>query len=194
MGQRLAPVLAVCFMSRVEEPVIERLPLIYCRYIDDCFIATSTQSEMDECFRIINEQSPYIRLTREVPRNGWLPYLNTQIKVSNGISSVKWYRKDSCKNILIHATSAHPSATKRAVVRNMFRTAATVCTGAAEREESLHMASRIAAMNGYTVPQSSHRRNAANRNATRQNKVPLCIPFISDRFTATIQRCIPEHS
>ena len=53
MGQRLAPVLAVCFMSKIEEPVLARSPLMYCRYIDDCCIITSTQSEMDECFRIL---------------------------------------------------------------------------------------------------------------------------------------------
>ncbi|VDO26310.1 unnamed protein product [Haemonchus placei] len=64
MGQRLAPVLTVCFMGRIEEPVLERNPLMYCRYIDDCFIVTSTQFEMDECFRIMNEQSQYINLTR----------------------------------------------------------------------------------------------------------------------------------
>ncbi|VDL64221.1 unnamed protein product [Nippostrongylus brasiliensis] len=128
MGQRLAPVLAICFMSRIEEPVLARLPLLYCRYIDDCFIITSTQSEMDECFRILNDQSQYIRLTRETPSNGWLPYLNTQVKVSDGMVSVKWYRKGSSKNILINVKSAHPTAVKRDVVRNMFKTATAVCT------------------------------------------------------------------
>uniref|UniRef100_A0A0K0D584 Reverse transcriptase domain-containing protein n=1 Tax=Angiostrongylus cantonensis TaxID=6313 RepID=A0A0K0D584_ANGCA len=31
MGQRLAPTLAVAFMSRVEAPVIDLKPLLYCR-------------------------------------------------------------------------------------------------------------------------------------------------------------------
>ncbi|VDP60427.1 unnamed protein product [Heligmosomoides polygyrus] len=30
MGQRLAPVLAVAFMFKVENPVLERLPTLYC--------------------------------------------------------------------------------------------------------------------------------------------------------------------
>ena len=30
MGQRLAPVLAICFMSRVERPILGRMPLMYC--------------------------------------------------------------------------------------------------------------------------------------------------------------------
>lgn len=195
MGQRLAPVLAICFMSRIEEPVLARLPLMYCRYIDDCLIMTSTQSEMDECFRLMNEQSSYIKLTREVPRDGWLPYLNTQVKVSQGIISVKWFRKSSSKNILLHASSAHPSAVKRAVVKNMFRTATGVCTDELLRLESLRVASRIAAENGYATPISRHRRPAElyrrpAENISRQNRVPLCLPFISDKLTAAIQRCI----
>ncbi|EYC43981.1 hypothetical protein Y032_0475g2123 [Ancylostoma ceylanicum] len=123
MGQRLAPILAICFMSKVEEPVLARLPLMYCRYIDDCCIVTSTQSEMDECFNILNQQSQHIKLTREKPKDGWLAYLNTQINLSKGSFKVKWYRKASSKNIIMHAKSAHPTAAKRAIVRNMFRTA-----------------------------------------------------------------------
>ncbi|EYB96048.1 hypothetical protein Y032_0154g3010 [Ancylostoma ceylanicum] len=85
MDQRLAPVLAICFMSRIEEPVLARLPIMYCRYIDDCCVVTSTQSEMDEFFRLLNKQSQYIRLARETPRDGWLSYLNTQMEI------IEWY-------------------------------------------------------------------------------------------------------
>uniref|UniRef100_A0A7I4XX46 GIY-YIG domain-containing protein n=1 Tax=Haemonchus contortus TaxID=6289 RepID=A0A7I4XX46_HAECO len=99
----------------------------------------------------MNEQSQYIKLTREVPHDGWLPYLNTQVKVYNGVVSVKWYSKTTSKNILLHATSAHPQAVKRAVVNNMLRTATSVCTGEAERHESRCLACEIAAVNDYTV-------------------------------------------
>ncbi|VDP33626.1 unnamed protein product [Heligmosomoides polygyrus] len=68
MGQRLAPVLAVAFMSKVEAPVLDRMPTIYCRYIDDCFIVCPTQHEMDTCFELLNRQSAHIRFTREKPK------------------------------------------------------------------------------------------------------------------------------
>uniref|UniRef100_A0A7I4Z2C8 Reverse transcriptase domain-containing protein n=1 Tax=Haemonchus contortus TaxID=6289 RepID=A0A7I4Z2C8_HAECO len=188
MGQRLAPVLAVCFMGRIEEPVLERHPLMYCRYIDDCFIVTSTQFEMDECFRIMNEQSQYIKLTREVPHDGWLPYLNTQVEVSNGVVSVKWYRKTSSENILLYATSAHPQAVKCAVVNNMLRTATSVCTGEAERHESRRLACEIAAVNGYMVSQVRGKCHISTKNATRHRKLLLCLPFISDKVSTEMQR------
>ena len=37
MGQRLAPALAIAYMAKIEAPVLGG-PLLYCRYIDDCFI------------------------------------------------------------------------------------------------------------------------------------------------------------
>ncbi|EYC26999.1 hypothetical protein Y032_0009g466 [Ancylostoma ceylanicum] len=191
MGQRLAPVLAICFMSRIEEPVLARLPIMYCRYIDDCCVVTSTQSEMDECFRVLNEQSQYIRLTRETPRDGWLSYLNTQIKLSNGIMHVKWYRKESSKNILIHANSAHPNAVKRAIVRNMFRTATKVCTSEDERCESRKLALEIANSNGYSMPRYRPRpAHAVQSRTPRMNKLPLCLPFFSDEVSAAFHQCI----
>ncbi|EYC37911.1 hypothetical protein Y032_0757g2096 [Ancylostoma ceylanicum] len=98
MGQRLAPVLAICFMSKIEEPVLSRRPLMYCRYIDDCCIVTSTQSEMDERFRILNQQSQYISLTKEKLCESWLPYVNTQLMLAHDTLHVKWYRKESSKS------------------------------------------------------------------------------------------------
>ncbi|EYB97997.1 hypothetical protein Y032_0135g1939 [Ancylostoma ceylanicum] len=191
MGQRLAPVLAICFMSKIEEPVLARLPLMYCRYIDDCCIVTSTQSEMDECFNILNQQSQYIRFTRESPSNGWLAYLNTQINLSNNCIRVKWYRKAASKNILLHATSAHPSSVKRAVIRNMLRTANQVSSDDHERKESLRLAINIAEENGYSM---GHRRvkrhGSSNGLRTNNKKIPLTLPFISDDVSTEIRRCL----
>ncbi|KAK6761080.1 hypothetical protein RB195_022228 [Necator americanus] len=124
MGQRLAPLLAICFMS------------MYSRYIDGCCTITSTESEMDKCFRILNQQSQYIRLTRETLKEGWHPYLKTQISASNDIIRVKWYRKERFKKILSHAKSAHPIAAKRAALRDMFKTASEVCSDNQERQEN----------------------------------------------------------
>ena len=190
MGQRLAPVLAVCFMSRIEEPVLPRTPLMYCRYIDDCCIITSTQSEMDECSRLLNKQSGHIRFTRETPTNGWLPYLNAQFKLSGRTVKVKWYRKESAKNILINVRSAHPSAVKRSILRNMFKTAISMCTGNEEREQSRRLAQDIARENGYALLQWRRPRHNTHSDVERNNKIPLCLPFISDEVSAVIRRSI----
>ncbi|VDM56067.1 unnamed protein product [Angiostrongylus costaricensis] len=82
MGQRLAPSLAIAFMSKVEAPVIDLGPLLYCRYIDDCLVICSTQEEIERCFELLNTQSEYIEFTREKPKENWLPFLNVQISLS----------------------------------------------------------------------------------------------------------------
>ncbi|VDM61187.1 unnamed protein product [Angiostrongylus costaricensis] len=102
MGQRLAPTLAVAFTSKVEAPVIDLRPLLYWRYIDDCFVICSAQEEMDKCFELLNEQSEYMKFTREKPKENWLPFLNFQINLSENSYNTKWYRKPSSKNIVVH--------------------------------------------------------------------------------------------
>ncbi|EYC05568.1 hypothetical protein Y032_0081g1450 [Ancylostoma ceylanicum] len=88
---------------------------------------------MDECIAIFNQQSQYIKFTRETPKYGWLSYLNRKVKLSNGIFKKRWVRKESFKNILVNAKSAHPI--KRAVIRDMFKTTAMVCLDDNERYE-----------------------------------------------------------
>uniref|UniRef100_A0A7I4Y1R4 Reverse transcriptase domain-containing protein n=1 Tax=Haemonchus contortus TaxID=6289 RepID=A0A7I4Y1R4_HAECO len=155
MGQRLAPIL-------------EHRPMPYCRSIDDCFVVCSTQEQMEMCFDLLNTQSAHIRLTRERPSESWLPFLYVQVKLHSGMLSTKWYRKPSNKNIIVHCHSAHPFQTKRAVVRNMFRTAASVRSGENERRESVKMAHEIAAFNGYVHFSTSHKeRNAVTNNRPR---------------------------
>ncbi|KAK6763404.1 hypothetical protein RB195_023922 [Necator americanus] len=189
MGQRLAPTLATAFMAKIEAPIWETRPLLYCRYIDDCFLVCSSQAEMDNCFKILNEQSVFIKFTRDKPKGEWLPFLNVQVHISNRTHRTKWYRKPSNKNILVHFVSAHPTQVKRSVVRNMFRTATSVCTGREERRESIELARKIAVSNGYT-PMWSITKRAQTRNKSGMEKVPFCVPLISDEVSTAIRRCL----
>lgn len=76
MGQRPAPLLAVCFMIKIERTLLESLPLMYCSCIDDRCIMTLAQFEMDILCSPISSQSRF-------------RCHNTQIKVSHGVVSVK---------------------------------------------------------------------------------------------------------
>uniref|UniRef100_A0A0K0D5C6 Reverse transcriptase domain-containing protein n=1 Tax=Angiostrongylus cantonensis TaxID=6313 RepID=A0A0K0D5C6_ANGCA len=118
MGQWLAPILAIAFMSRMEALVIHLRPVLYCRYIDACFVIFGTQERTDECFELLNEQSKYIKFTRWKPKENWLPFLNVQLNLpTSGVYMAKWCRTPTNKNIVVHFLSSHPSHTKRAIVR-----------------------------------------------------------------------------
>ena len=149
MGQRLAPTLAIVFMSKVEAPVLARKPLLHCRYVDDCCVICPTQAELDACFTILNQQSPHIKMTREKPTDNWLPFLNVQMQLSGGTFRTRWYRKPSSKNVLVHYTSAHPAQVKKSIVANMYRTAMNVSSDRQQRDYSLNLADHIAKSNGY---------------------------------------------
>ncbi|WKY02527.1 hypothetical protein Q1695_016084 [Nippostrongylus brasiliensis] len=194
MGQRLAPVLAIAFMSKIETPVLERKPLLYCRYIDDCFIVCATQNEMDLCFELLNNQAESIKLTREKPTGRWLPYLNVEVGLTGGKFHTRWYRKPSSKNIIVHFRSAHPSQTKRAVVKNMFRTAAMVSSNSDLKTKSLQMANRIAIENGYPdqdMPRG-HRTPAvaSGRRQLNDSRIVFKVPFVSDEVGTEIRNCV----
>ncbi|KAK6728707.1 hypothetical protein RB195_006009 [Necator americanus] len=74
MGQRLAPALAIVFMAKIEKPIIDRKPLLYYRYVDDCCVVYSTQAELDTCCNPLNQQCPHIKFTRERPIDNWSLY------------------------------------------------------------------------------------------------------------------------
>lgn len=195
MGQRLAPALAVAFMSKIEAPVLLRYPSVYCRYIDDCFIACSTQSEVDTCFKVLNEQSQHIRLTREQPTEGWLAFLNVQVRLRQGSFETRWYRKPSSKNIVVHFLSAHPSSMKRAVINNMVRTAINVSSDNEHKAASREKAYNIAYANGYSIkciPQYRRKRTSRVGSETDDTKIAFSIPFISDEFTRDIRKCVQQ--
>nr|CDJ88988.1 Hypothetical protein CBG20427 [Haemonchus contortus] len=144
MGQRLAPVLAIVNMSKIEKPVLDRRPVLYCRYVDDCFVACSTQKEMDKCLELLNSQADNIQFTREKPNDKRLPFLNMQVQLERGFLRTKWYRKPTSKNILVHFGSAHPRKLKRAITANVIRTAKMVSSGGQEQVESVELAGKVA--------------------------------------------------
>uniref|UniRef100_A0A0K0DNU2 Reverse transcriptase domain-containing protein n=1 Tax=Angiostrongylus cantonensis TaxID=6313 RepID=A0A0K0DNU2_ANGCA len=193
MGQRLAPSLAIAFMSKVETLVTDLGSLHYRRYIDDCFVICSTQEEMDKCFELLNEKSEYIKFAREKPKENWLSFLNVQINLAENGYITKWYRKPSTKNILVHYLSSHPSHTKRALVRNMFQMATSVCTGREQKEESRNLVREIAVSNGYetVAPRDRCRGKAKPQNdSSSDSEVPFILPFISNELSAAKSRCL----
>ncbi|VDO87086.1 unnamed protein product [Haemonchus placei] len=82
----------------------------------------------------------HVKLTREEPRDSWFPYVSTQIKVSSGVVSVKFYPKASKE----YLTSRYISSSI------WLRAATNVCTGEAERHKPQRLACGIAAVTDYT--------------------------------------------
>uniref|UniRef100_A0A7I4Z3E4 Reverse transcriptase domain-containing protein n=1 Tax=Haemonchus contortus TaxID=6289 RepID=A0A7I4Z3E4_HAECO len=183
MGQRLAPLLAIAYMSKIEKPVLDRRPVLYCRYVHDCFVVCSTQKEMDKCFELLTSQADNIRFTREKPNDRWLPFLNMQVQLERGFLRTKWYRKPTSKNILVHFRSAHPRKIKRAITANMIRTAKMVSSGVKNKKNPWNSLKRWL-FNGYPLRDQHYGRPPERKphepRAENSEKVPFCLPFVSD--------------
>ncbi|XGW03858.1 hypothetical protein V3C99_015198, partial [Haemonchus contortus] len=194
MGQRLAPVLAIAYMLKIEKPVLDRRPVLYCRYVDDCFIACSTQKEMDICFVLLNSQADNMRFTGEKPNDTWLPFLNMQVQLERGFLRTKWCRKPTSKNILVHSRSAHPRKIKRAITANMIRTAKMVSSGGQEQVESVELARKVALPNGYPLRDQHYGRPPQRKphepRTENSEKVPFCLPFVSDSVSLDVRTAL----
>ena len=86
MGNRLAPILAILYLDRIENQAIYAdlsLSLFY-RYIDDCITPASNSEEAHKIQNHLNSQEPSIRYEIELPgKDGFLPFLNTKVKVND---------------------------------------------------------------------------------------------------------------
>ena len=198
MGNRLAPILAILFMDRIENQAIYSdqalsLPLYY-RYIDDCITPASSPDEAIKIQDKLNSQDPSIRFEIELPgEDGFLPFLNTKVKVNeSGTVETGWHTKSANKGIMLNAKSHHPEQVKRAAIGNTIKTYSSICSTDALFEEAERKFERRARRNGYS-------NNYIKKVQTTKRKLPkskveplptFTIPFISRSFTTDILRAI----
>ncbi|EYC37678.1 hypothetical protein Y032_0773g2240 [Ancylostoma ceylanicum] len=147
MGIRLASLLAIVYLDHIGKASLTNGIILYKRYIDDVFVIGSSHSELRSTLTNLNSMDVNMKFTVEEPsRNGFLPFLNTKVRFCNGKADIRWYRKPSSKNIILHSRSAHPTYMKMNVVRNLVKTSERIATNNSENEESIQ---RILFENGY---------------------------------------------
>ena len=75
----------------------------------------------------------------------------------------------------------------------MMRTVVEVCSGEAERKESKTLAHNIMHENGYTaVPRKIRKMDTVYTDRSCSDKIPLCLPFISDKVSFAVRQCLVE--
>lgn len=193
MGSRLAPVLAVIYMSALETPSRSIPTLLFKRYIDDYLVVAESEENLDRIFRSLNTQSPHIRLTREKPNplGGWLPFLNIELRIENGTVETRWYRKPANHNLMVHQKSHHPWKVKRNLVNTTVNTAIQ-CSTSSQKVYSKNLAEKVLSTNGYDMIYSpthnSYQPSTCRRYARKgDNTITMSIPYLSDDFTRQVR-------
>ena len=129
MGSRVAPPLAIIFMGSLEHHFNDTAPSkpdIYMRYIDDVLgVWTHGSASLQQYFRHINSAHPSIKFTIDSTENApSIPFLDTKITVEpTARYTTELYIKPMSAGIILHADSAQPWKTKRAVLHSQIRRA-----------------------------------------------------------------------
>ncbi|XP_028394455.1 uncharacterized protein LOC114518647 [Dendronephthya gigantea] len=196
MGNRLAPILAILYMDRIENQAIysDQAISIYYRYIDDCITPADNPNEAVKIQNQLNGQDPSIQFEIELPgEDGFLPFLNTKIKVNtSGTIETGWHTKSANKGLMLNAKSHHPEHIKRAAIGNTIKTYTSICSNDTLLQEAERKFERRARRNGYDSKYVNKVKATKSKKRASKTEAPstFTIPFISSQFTNDIRRAV----
>ena len=116
MGGPLSPVLANSFMCHHEAVWLsncpsEFKPLVYRRYVDDCFLIFREKSHVKLFADYLNSQHNNIKFTYELENKGILIFLDVSISKASNQFSTSVFRKDSFTGLGMNYFSSPQSIT-----------------------------------------------------------------------------------
>ena len=133
MGTICAPPYANLFMGKFEDihilPLIKRLILLYCRFIDDIFfIWTGSETELLRVTNEINEIHPTIKFDIQYSKKS-INFLDTTITITtNNMIKTAIYNKPTDRKAYLHAKSYHPRRTKEAIAYSQALRMRRICS------------------------------------------------------------------
>ncbi|EYC15205.1 hypothetical protein Y032_0037g3382 [Ancylostoma ceylanicum] len=188
MGNRIAPILAIIFLDHIERASLTSGILLYKRYIDDVFVIGTTEMEVEATLEKLNTFDPHVSFTIERPDDeGYLPFLNTKIRLTSGRKEYVWHKKAASANILVHSRSAHPKFIKANVVRNLMKTKGKLCTATDVGVE--RKIARILEENGYDNNPTT---TATWFSHTTSDGIPLILPYVGDRPARAVNELVKQ--
>ncbi|EYC44647.1 hypothetical protein Y032_0455g1773 [Ancylostoma ceylanicum] len=139
--------IAIVYFDHIEKASLTNGIILHKRYIDDVFVIGSSHAELRSTLTNLSSMDVNITLTVDEPsRDRFLPFLNTNARICSGKTDIRWYRKPSSKNIILHSRSAHHTHMEVNVVRNLVKTSERVATSTSENDEPIQ---HILFENGY---------------------------------------------
>ena len=153
MGSPLGVLFADFYMGIVERRVFQHNPTpdIYCRYVDDTFIKTSSP-EIVERLRQQFEEHSVLRFTCEESSQGTLPFLDIAVTQDLHTNSIKTdvYRKNTNLGLCLNGISECPDRYKTSTINSYIRRALTHCSSWHSTSNEIEASSQILINNGFT--------------------------------------------
>ena len=188
MGSPLGPTLANIIMGHLEAEFFNKndFPLMYCRYVDDCFLLFHNKNDCDRMFRDFNCLHPSIQFTMEAEDNNKLAFLDVLIQRNNNEFLTSIYRKTTFTGEYINFHSYCSRRRKTNLIRTLVDRAMKICSSELLQTE-LDNISTILEGNGFPkqlVFNTMQRRMDENKSpkiGPQLDAIPLKLPFLGEK-------------
>ena len=153
MGSPLGPLFANTFMSFHEKSWLHNCPssfkpLLYRRYVDDCFLFRSLD-HVPLFLSYLNRQHPNIFFSSELEKNSKLPFLDIEITRSNKKFSTSVYRKPTFTGLFTNFHSFVCLVYKRSLVCCLLHRIFHLCSSYENFHAQLKVIRKLFNLNGF---------------------------------------------
>ncbi len=154
MGSPIGPLLVNLFMSFHEKTWLDNCPspfkpLLYRRYVDDCFLLFRSLDHVHLFLDYLNYQHPNISFTSEIEHEGKLPFLDIDIFRSNGKFTTSVYRKPTFTGLFTNFQSFIPLTYKRSLVSCLLHRIFNLCFSYENFHAQLEVIRKLFNLNGF---------------------------------------------
>ncbi|XP_044760791.1 uncharacterized protein LOC123318241 [Coccinella septempunctata] len=130
MGSKLSPRLAQYVMDHLVKICVSKLPFsvpFLKKFVDD-IIMSVPKEQTQTTLNYFNSYSENLQFTLEVedPEHS-VPFLDTKAQREDNIIKLKWYRKETHSNKMIHYNSNHSMNMKINVIKQMKKRMSRIC-------------------------------------------------------------------
>ena len=199
MGNQVAPPLAVIFMGRLEERLLQQSkhkPKAYGRYMDDIlFVWLHGKDELRRMNEEWNAAHPRIKFTSEDSCvTGSVSFMDVQITVKDeGKLEFQLYEKPSDSGASVPLASTTPMSSKMSIAQSHLLRAERLSSTPQARERSMDMVERKLAGNGYSkswfeaAKKRLDTRDKTQRQQRQKSIVRLKLPYKSEELSRKVK-------
>jgi hypothetical protein len=150
MGSPLGPLLANVFVGHYEKLLFSRIPtpLIYLRYVDDTFVLFKSSQDIENFHSELNNLHANLKFTKELEREGRLPFLDVMVERCDNRFVTTVYRKPTFTGEYVRWSSFCDRRRKINIIKTLVHRARSICSPEKLPEEFERIKS-ILIGNGY---------------------------------------------
>ena len=201
MGNSISGLLAILFMGTLERNALASYNnfSIYRRYVDDICIVTTSKSEADKIFQLLNSQHPMIKFEIEYPdTSNSLSLLDFQFNIDpDGAVTFNFFQKTAKKQLFPHAQSAIPLNTKITIAKNELQRRLARSSTPQSRQHNTEAFKDLLLTNGYDE-NFTHSITKPERRTPRQQLTEkhayFKFPFLNNSIDRKIKDILRSHN